>query len=304
MHVLANTHAVLSFKEKKFTKIQKPEKKIEEASLKRSLTAAFQDAQHLESFRLLNLTAMIKIVKKRDKVLGSKFGNCYPGLMDACTAKRFVSEYQGVISEFQEKTVMDYANALSKGDLMEARCKLINSKGDIDYDDMWYLGLKLGMLVVLLVWFLWDEAVGHTGSGQRYSLWKDPALHLYSFFGNIIIYQWLFGVTVYFWSKARVNYSTLLGLHKSHNKRYDQIYSEAALYSIIFLVNILLYSKSQRRLLGNLNAVPPYAFPMTLSVIFLLYFAYKYQYQLTERQGVFTQSVVFTVCKYVVYFYV
>lgn len=113
------------------------EKKAEQGSLKRSLDALFKDLERLESFRLLNHTAFIKILKKFDKV------HDFRQDVDAVLSGEAISLHDTIISTLDKKYEVAsfeslnkltlraeslYAAAFCKGDVVEAHGKIRLSK--------------------------------------------------------------------------------------------------------------------------------------------------------------------------------
>ena len=54
------------------------------------------------------------------------------------------------------------------------------AKGEEDPAKLWYLGLRIGCVLVLVVWFGWNCIID---PGKGATLWNDPAIYLYSFIG-------------------------------------------------------------------------------------------------------------------------
>ena len=71
---------------------------------------------------------------------------------------------QGLIHELEEL----YASCFCGGDLRAARGKLKSSQArDTRFAAGISFGLRAGAILVLLVWFVWDCAVGDLGKDRR-----------------------------------------------------------------------------------------------------------------------------------------
>lgn len=55
------------------------------------------------------------------------------------------------------------------------------AKGEEDPAKLWYLGLRIGCVFVLVIWFGWNCIID---PGNGATLWNDPAIYLYSFIGT------------------------------------------------------------------------------------------------------------------------
>lgn len=93
-------------------------------------------------------------------------------------------------------------------------------------------------------------------------------------------------------NSANINYPAILQLHKDHNARYDQVLSDAASYTVIYMFNMLLFAKSRRKGLGVFNSIPSFIFPLCLVCIFGIRLLHAYFNQLIESQGIFSQKIV------------
>jgi len=260
-------------------KHDKKTKKIMESSLKRSLTAAFKNLTKLENFRVLNITACIKILKKYDKINRSTKHSAedkvplYPSRMQI-PYSRDIGDGER-IADLITRVEHAYAAAFCKDDLGEAHGKLRMSKGEEPHRILLSLGFKFGVFFTLVIWLFAGFIL--TESGQAYDLWQDPFVYVYSVSSAIIVWRWCWGLCVYFFESAHVNYIVLLEFDASHMPRCEQIFSDTINLTIIFLVNLILYFDAQRT--SNsllLGAIPAYAFPISLVLIILLRMAYYY----------------------------
>jgi hypothetical protein len=100
------------------------------------------------------------------------------------------------IGLLKKRTVELCAEFCCDGDLLEAKGKLELCKDSQASTDTCSLGVKVGVAAMLLLWFLW-EAVMEPGHGE--TLWNDPAIYLYSFLGNLVIYDMLWALNVFAW---------------------------------------------------------------------------------------------------------
>jgi hypothetical protein len=258
---------------KRLKKSIRKEKKNRELSVIQEYVALYRKLEKLESYACLNVLLCIKILKKHDKMkldAGLLEVPLYPNLMnDLVYQVSFgkTATKEDEITIVRNRLIELYAEFCCDGDIIEARGKLRMHKGEHNEINLYTLGLKLGGLFVFLIWFIWDCLVD---PGEGRTLWNDPAIYLYSFLGNLLMYDWLWGINVYIWEQANINYLVLLDLTVQHAPSHLQIFSHTADFSYIYLINLLLYYKARRNDL-HYN-IPPHYFPIALVLLGMSYF--------------------------------
>jgi hypothetical protein len=247
-------------------------KKDRELSVLRAYTALYKTCERLEAFAFLNVILCIKILKKYDKY-HSQDGlslPLYPNLMESLVYQSSFGSTikpQNRLEYIQQRLIELCAEFSCDGDLVEAKGKLKMTKGEEREEDTWTLGIRCGIVLVLFLWFLWD-AVVDPGEGQ--TLWNDPAIYLFSFLGNLVVYDWLWGLNVYVWEKAHVNYLVLLDLSANHCPSSFQIFSKISVVTSVYLVILILYYKARRGQLYELHLEGHY-FALFIALVALGY---------------------------------
>jgi hypothetical protein len=67
------------------------------------------------------------------------------------------------------------------------------------------LALRLGALMLLLFWVLWDCVIDTKLRSGGTGFWVDAVLPVYRATGFLIFGYWMWGVCVYIWHKVRVS---------------------------------------------------------------------------------------------------
>jgi hypothetical protein len=225
----------------KVYKGNKAGKKAQEASLKRNLTVLYRKLSELETYRLLNRTLIIKILKKYDKVHKKHKDPVFDALMSTVDFYRLGNGRK--LQDFHADVEELYAEFFCDGLREEAQGKLTLSKGEHRPKKMFFLAGKVGIFFTLVAWFFFDVSVS-ASLASNYFLAEDPAVFVYAFVAALIVYRWIWGFNVYMWESVGIDYILLLDLDakKSNIKpSYDQIFSEAASYSILFFINIIVF---------------------------------------------------------------
>lgn len=108
------------------------------------------------------------------------------------------------------------------------------------------LSFRLGALLLLFFWLLWDCIVDTKLRPSNNNFWIDAVLPVYRATGFLLLAYWMWGMNVYFWKKYRINYLFLFELHPRTSDTHRQIFSNATTLSIVYLANFLLYFKMER----------------------------------------------------------
>ena len=107
------------------------------------------------------------------------------------------------------------------------------------------LGWRVGASTLLLAWLGWDLLVDeHLRADtycQRkvpgYSLWQDPAIHVYHFTAALLLLEWCWCGMLVVWRRSGINFRFMLELPQNGRTESDNLAS-AAIHSMLFGVNM------------------------------------------------------------------
>ena len=139
-----------------------------------------------------------------------------------------------------------YANAFTYGFLGLAHKELYPSE-----DDKWELfkmGLRFGMCLILLVWFCWNCIFDPS---EGINLFNRPIINLYLSWAGFLLLIWFWGVNLVVWQRINVDYAAILGFRKEKMYSPKEIFSDISTVTICYLGNILLYYKMLRGVAGK-----------------------------------------------------
>lgn len=241
-------------------------KKDRELSVLRTYSALYRKIVQLESFCYLNVFLSVKILKKYDNMGISDDHKLYSSYLESVYKTEFAQwlDANHRIGSLKRRIVETYADLCCDGDRFEAKGKLDFFEVRHTKAEMRSSGVRLGVAVVLLLWFLW-ESIMEAGNGN--TLWNDPAIYVYAFLGNVVIHDILWALNVHVWESAHVNYLVLLDLRAEHSPDSYTLMSSAFMQCILFLMNLILYYKSRRESLRI--QMPPHLFPVALALMFI-----------------------------------
>ena len=123
------------------------------------------------------------------------------------------------------------------------------------------LGWRVGACMLLFIWLGWDLSVDQRLRPDThcqkvtpgYSLWKDPAVHVYHFAGALLLLEWCWCALLIVFRTSQINASYLLELPRNGRTEAVAI-ADAAKHSMLFALNMLLFFKVHHSELINHEA--------------------------------------------------
>jgi len=230
-------------------------RKLDLDSIKRAMDDIYRTAKLLHNFSIMNYTGFVKIAKKFDKTFKEHKGlfkgnNCDDG------------KKAEVLASKMERL---YADWFCDGDMREAQAQMLSKRGDglmMDWTQL-RLGYRLGMCSILALWVAWDCVWGQLSRGQV-SIGGRTAFPVFRGCFGLLAWHWFWGLSVYVWTRFRINYIYLFEFDPRNVDTPIDIFNDAVDETLVYLICMLLYYKtdSDDQLLPNL--IPPGAYPMFL----------------------------------------
>ena len=246
--------------------------KASEGDLKRSCTSFYNDLMNLESYRLLNHTACIKIIKKHDKELCPPYDPLYEGGWSDELPGLLIGT-QGAGNSLVERVEKLYADTICGGEMLEAQGKLRMAKGNYRSTDLVMMAFKAGILLTLILWMINVTLIAPELATDFYTL-KDSSVYVYAFTGAFVIYRWVWGICAFFWEEGRIRYISLFDLDDSkHAPNFVFILSNACSWSILYMVNIIVYYSLKMAYISNQRGIliPAWLLPTSLTMIAIFF---------------------------------
>eukprot|EP00471_Norrisiella_sphaerica_P005135 CAMPEP_0184487690 /NCGR_PEP_ID=MMETSP0113_2-20130426/10267_1 /TAXON_ID=91329 /ORGANISM="Norrisiella sphaerica, Strain BC52" /LENGTH=261 /DNA_ID=CAMNT_0026870069 /DNA_START=186 /DNA_END=969 /DNA_ORIENTATION=+ len=165
--------------------------------LMRSINISFVDMYRnlnmLNNFVYLNKIAFDKIAKKFDKASHGKYRKVFE--------KKINQTYFATstkIADLLRDTAAFYANLFENGDVTKAKVRLLAkmAQGSYGKNDMLWLGFKIGIVLMLVFWNLFNLVVSpnlHIKEGM------EVFIPLYRAVGLIVSLIWMWGFNIYIW---------------------------------------------------------------------------------------------------------
>lgn len=235
---------------------QSDDLQIFENSFKRNITDLYHMMIELKNFRVLNQTALHKILKKWDKINysessehGSSKGDiyrAYPHLLNECKDAEITNKK--VESSLMKECVSLYAQVFCHNDELEAYGKLILSKSEVDSSSDMILGVIIGVLMTLVISFIFDVTTGE----NIHELWQDPAVYIFSVIGGFLIYCWGWTFNIIMWRVAGVNFMSLLRMNikTNHTLSVRALSVRNSSMTVVLVLTIILFVYTYKAKMG------------------------------------------------------
>ncbi len=230
-------------------------RKLDLDSIKRAMDDIYRTAKLLHNFSIMNYTGFVKIAKKFDKTFKEHKGlfkgnNCDDG------------KGAEVLAGQMERL---YANWFCDGDIREAQAQMLSKRGDglmMDWTQL-RLGYRLGMCSILALWVAWDCVWGQL-SRDEVSIGGRTAFPVFRGCFGLLAWHWFWGLSVYVWTRYRINYIYLFEFDPRNVDTPIDIFNDAVDETLVYLICMLLYYKTESDDQLFPDLIPPGAYPMFL----------------------------------------
>ncbi|GMH85966.1 hypothetical protein TrST_g9959 [Triparma strigata] len=224
--------------------------KIHRYNLKLQLKSLYSSYNTLESFRSLNQTAALKILKKQTK----NYPHLYPNSADSKDAVMSTLDSIWTSDDGKDKVVESYKNIFCKGDPREALMELRVPKRQPSPSFLLQLGFRLGVLLMTSTWLLWDLVVDSTsGKSGSIHVLEEPVTYVYSFCSSVILVYIGWGILKISWEGVGVNSDFIMEMDARKCNGGREILSAGAFWGSVFNGNFLMYYKLRRGVAGVLG---------------------------------------------------
>jgi EXS family/SPX domain len=209
-------------------------------STQRALVDLYRTAKLLHNFAILNFTGFVKIVKKFNKTLPQ-----HKGRFKQATKPENVCDEGKAVEALADRMVVLYANWFCQGSKSEAQVQIMPKKGDsleMDWTQL-RVGYRMGMCTILGLWVAWDCIWGMISKG-RSTIGERDAFPVFRACGGLLLLQWFWGVSVWVWTRFRINYIYLFDFNPHIVDSPMAIFNAAVDHTLFYLINMLLYYKA------------------------------------------------------------
>jgi hypothetical protein len=222
--------------------------KVEGAALKRMMTKTFDEVVKIKNFSLLNRVAVIKLLKKYDKVHRDGADPLVCGHLQILESSEIGNLSR--LDEIMMTIITFYADVFCDGLLEEAKGKLLLVKDRTSGSQSQSIAFKFGVLLVLFLWFLYSLFI--LARGDAYGMENNPVIYVYALPAALILFNWVWSFNVSLWDRYGIDYALVLRLDSAkHLRTPEQLQIEACNYSILFMINLVVFQTVRETLPAN-----------------------------------------------------
>ncbi|XP_010470858.1 PREDICTED: phosphate transporter PHO1 homolog 1-like [Camelina sativa] len=226
-------------------KLQISKKKLSHAEkmIKGALTELFKGLNYLKTYRNLNMLAFMNILKKFDKVTGKQVLPIYLKVVESS----YFNSSDKVIN-LSDEVEGWFIKHFAGENRRKAMKYLKPHHRKESHSVTFFIGLFTGCFVALLAGYI---IVAHlTGMYRQHSentFYMETAYPVLSMFGLLFLHLFLYGCNIFFWRKARINYSFIFELGSQNELKYRDVFlictaSMSAIAGVMF-VHLSLLAK-------------------------------------------------------------
>ena len=232
--------------------------KLTHASLREAYTELYQTATLLSNFQIINYTGLLKIVRKHDKHMPRS-------PIDAAVAAMLSTlEFPAAmrLSTLLRDVEASFAQQFTEGSIHIAKAEMLVKRARRMDWGLIEIGMRLGIMIMLFVWFCWDVFVDASAHPTQDSFHLKATVPVFRALGALITlgWLWLFNVTVF--HATRINYVYVLDCDVRKTMDRRDILRDMSMVTVVFLADFLLYFKTLRR--DSFARIHPSYFPLFL----------------------------------------
>jgi len=202
------------------------------------------EVRELRRFSRVNFDLCVRLLKRFAKIKSRRGSLPTYRLWQSLKIVEFANE--NALLELSLDLEKSYANAFTYGFLGLAHKELYPVEGD--GWQLFKLGLRFGMCLILLTWFCWNCIFDPSGG---IDLFNRPIINLYLSFAGFLLLFWCWGLNLVVWKRINVDYPDILGFNAHAMYTTEEIFADISTVTILYLSNILLYYKLLRGVAGE-----------------------------------------------------
>ncbi|KAG0563848.1 hypothetical protein KC19_8G064200 [Ceratodon purpureus] len=235
-------------------------------SFERMLRAAFIEFYRglglLKSYSSLNMVAFAKIMKKYDKVGKHRFGPLY---IREVEHSYFATSDK--VTKLMTKVEEIFTKHFADHDRRKAMAQLRPMQQHGGHSVTYLLGIFSGTSLALLVGFLMllsTTSEYRKLGGHKY---MDTVFHVFSTLGLVLLHLYMYGLNVYTWQRARINYPFIFEFSPGSELRYREIFLVCTALTSLLLGTMIAHIIASTREIQRYST-SEFA-PMAITLLFL-----------------------------------
>ncbi|KAF9538842.1 hypothetical protein EC957_006162 [Mortierella hygrophila] len=208
--------------------------KVARTRIKAALYEFYRSLEMIKNYKVLNHTGFAKILKKFDKTAGWKGSKPY--INSRLKPAYFMTS--GVIEDLIKETEDLFIETFEKGHRRRgmAKLRIPDSKNQTHHFTTTRIGMYMGLAAPLMFQAL--QAAFSSDTPAEVPYW-DGLLLVYGGLFLTFLFACLFGINMYVWAKARINYKFIFEFDPRDNLDYHEYFELPIL--LILLLTLAVY---------------------------------------------------------------
>ncbi|KAG9069414.1 hypothetical protein KI688_010316 [Linnemannia hyalina] len=237
--------------------------KVARTRIKAALYEFYRSLEMIKNYKVLNHTGFAKILKKFDKTAGWKGSKPY--INSRLKPAYFMTS--GVIEDLIKETEDLFIETFEKGHRRRgmAKLRIPDSKNQTHHFTTTRIGMYMGLAAPLMFQALQAAFSSETPTEVPY--W-DGLLLVYGGLFLTFLFACLFGINMYVWAKARINYKFIFEFDPRDNLDYHEYFELPIL--LILLLTLAVYLDFESKLTQHVATAywPLILMSITTAIIF------------------------------------
>ncbi|XP_049384660.1 phosphate transporter PHO1 homolog 9 isoform X4 [Solanum stenotomum] len=218
------------------SKFSKDELKKAEEQMKTAFVEFYKKLRLLKSYRLLNVLAFSKIMKKYDKTTSRKASKSYSDMLDKSDLGNS-DEVNKLIERVEVTFIKHFVNGNRRKGMKHLRPQAKRETHRVTF----FMGLFSGCSIALVAAIVVAVRAQHLLEHKDRDKYMNNIFPLYSLFGYIVLHMLMYGANVYYWKRFRVNYPFIFGFKQGTELGYKQVFLLASGLSVLALAASLFH---------------------------------------------------------------
>ncbi|XP_038889138.1 phosphate transporter PHO1 homolog 9-like isoform X2 [Benincasa hispida] len=212
----------------------KTELRKAEELMTRALIEFYQKLRFLKGYSFLNKLAVLKIMKKYDKITSRKASKAYLEMVEKSPLGSTV-EVTRLVERVEAVFIKHFANGNRRRGMDILKRKIRRERQGITFFSGFLFGCSIALVVAIILVIHLRNIFKSPGRVQ----YMDNIFPLYSLFGFIVLHMLMYSANIYFWRRYHVNYTFMFGFKQGTELGYWEVFFLSSGLAVITLACVL-----------------------------------------------------------------
>ncbi|KAL0540681.1 hypothetical protein IC582_020691 [Cucumis melo] len=212
----------------------KTELRKAEELMMRALIEFYQKLRLLKDYSFLNKLAVLKIMKKYDKITSRKASKAYLEMVEKSPIGTTL-EVTRLIERVETVFIKHFADGNRRRGNDILKRKIRSERQGFTFLSGFLFGCSIALVVAIILVIHLRNIFQSPGRFQ----YMDNIFPLYSLFGFIVLHMLMYSSNIYFWRRYRVNYAFMFGFKQGTELGCWEVFFLSSVLAVITLVCVL-----------------------------------------------------------------